>query len=195
MTSTVNRVDANTVIDWLRDPDKITVIDVRTPAEFETVHIDGSYNVPLDVVGDHPAKLASRLDRDCVLVCASGVRSADAQQRLAGVGAGNLHILEGGINAYEKAGGPVVRGQARWALERQVRLVAGSLVLTGMLAGLRFPKARLLSAGIGAGLTFSALSNTCAMGAALSKLPYNRGPRNKSATEVIEALPAHGKAA
>jgi rhodanese-related sulfurtransferase len=194
MTSTVNRVDANTVIDWLRDPDKITVVDVRTPAEFETVHIEGSHNVPLDVVGEHPAKLAARLDRDCVLVCASGVRSADAQQRLAGVGAGNLHILDGGINAYEKAGGPVVRGQARWALERQVRLVAGSLVLAGMLAGLRFPKARVLSAGIGAGLTFSALSNTCAMGALLSKLPYNRGPKNRSAAEVLESLPAHDAA-
>lgn len=35
---------------------------------------------------------------------------------------------------------------------------------------------RSLAAGIGAGLTYAAVSNTCAMGTALSKLPYNRTP-------------------
>lgn len=188
MTSAVERVDAHVVVEWMRDPDKVIVIDVRTPAEYETVHIRGSYNVPLDVLGDHPATLAAHLDRDCVLVCASGVRSADAQRRLAGVGATNVHVLDGGVSAVEQAGGDVVRGQARWALERQVRLVAGSLTLVGLLLGLRFPRARLLSFGIGSGLTFSALSNTCAMGNVLSRLPYNRGPRTRSAAEVIGAV-------
>lgn len=188
MTSAVDRVDASTVVEWMRDPGKVIVIDVRTPAEYETVHIRGSYNVPLDVLGDHPATLAAHLDRDCVLVCASGVRSADAQRRLAGVGATNLHVLDGGVGAVEQAGGEVVRGRARWALERQVRFVAGTLTLVGLLAGLRVPQARLLSFGIGGGLTFSALTDTCAMGNLLSRLPYNRGSQSSSATEVIAAI-------
>lgn len=59
-----------------------------------------------------------------------------------------------------------------------MRLAAGSLVVAGLLAGVRFPAARWISAGIGSGLVFSAVSNTCGMAAALSKLPYNRAPRS-----------------
>ena len=59
-------------------------------------------------------------------------------------------------------------------MERQVRLAAGTLVLTGILASSRWPAARFLSGAVGAGLTFAALSNTCAMGRVLLKLPYNR---------------------
>ena len=104
-------------------------------------------NVPLNLIADHAAQLAARLDRQVVLVCQSGARAAEAQQRLAGVGADRLHILDGGITAYTAAGGATnrIRGRARWALERQVRLVAGTLVLAGLALGLRLPKARLLS--------------------------------------------------
>ena len=42
-----DRVDAATVRGWLDQPDTVTVLDVRTPAEFETAHIRGSYNLPL----------------------------------------------------------------------------------------------------------------------------------------------------
>ena len=101
-----------------------------------------------------------------VLVCQSGVRATQAQQRLAGVGlqglSGNLHVLDGGVPSYAAAGGEVVRGQGRWAMDRQVRLVAGSVVLVSTVASLAVPKARVLVGAIGAGLTYSALSNTCA---------------------------------
>jgi rhodanese-related sulfurtransferase len=167
-----------------------TIIDVRTPAEFETVHIPGAVNVPLNLLEQHAEALASRLPEDVVLVCQSGVRAGQAKQRLAGAGAGTAKVLDGGIVAYTKAGGDVERGQARWALERQVRLVAGTLVLTGLAIGLRNPKVRFLSAGVGAGLTFSALTDTCAMGRALSALPYNKGPRDPQADEVLAQLPS-----
>ena len=73
------------------------------------------------------------------------------------------------------AGGEVVRGETtRWAMDRQVRLVAGSISLAGILASTVVPKAKWIAGGIGAGLTFSALSNTCAMGNLLARLPYNR---------------------
>ena len=54
------------------------------------------------------------------------------------------------------------------------RLAAGSIVATSILASIWKPKARFVAGGIGAGLTFAALSNTCAMGAALGCLPFNR---------------------
>lgn len=54
------------------------------------------------------------------------------------------------------------------------RPVAGSLVFTGVLASLLWPPALIVSGGVGAGLTFAATTNTCAMGMLLAKLPYNR---------------------
>lgn len=199
------RVDATTVRAWLAQPDTVTVLDVRTPAEFETMHIRGSYNVPLNLLDEHAEQLAPRLDRHVVLVCQSGPRAAQARQRLAAVGADRVHVLDGGITAYAHSGsdggdgggeadGSLVRGRARWSLERQVRLVAGTLVLAGLVAGLRTPKALLLSAGIGAGLTVSALTNTCTMARVLSALPYNRGPRDRTPAEVFAQLPTEAPA-
>jgi rhodanese-related sulfurtransferase len=188
-------VDAATVIDWARRPDDVTIIDVRTPAEFETMHIPGSYNVPVALLGEHAAQFAARLDREVVLVCQSGARASQARLRLAGVGAQNLHILHGGVPAYAAAGGDVVRGQARWAMERQVRLAAGSLVLTSILASLKLPAARFLAGGIGAGLTFAALTDSCAMSRVLGRLPYNQGPADRTVHEVLGELPPQRRAA
>ncbi|MCX5231983.1 rhodanese-like domain-containing protein [Streptomyces sp. NPDC006553] len=153
------------------------LLDVRTPGEFRTVHIPGSYNVPLDTLREHRAELLSHLDEDVVLVCRSGARAAQAEQALAGAGLPNLRVLDGGTNAWEAAGAPVNRGPGRWDMERQVRLVAGSVVLTTGLVGVLVPGVHLIGTAIGAGLTYAALSNSCLMGMLLSKLPYNRGPR------------------
>lgn len=197
MTSTSPyHIDPASARALLDRPDAVTVLDVRTPAEFETAHIRGSYNVPLNLLGEHAEQIAARLERQVVLVCQSGARAGQARQRLAGVGADRVHVLEGGIGAYAVAVGDdtVVRGRARWALERQVRLVAGALVLAGLALGLRLPQARLLAAGVGTGLTLSALTDTCTLGRLLSALPHNRGPRDRTPAEVLAALPA-GRAA
>jgi DUF2892 family protein len=79
------------------------------------------------------------------------------------------------MNAWQATGGAVRTGRPRWALERQVRLVAGSIVLLAVVASTVFPPAKWAAAFIGAGLTFAAISNTCAMGMLLAN--YNRGPR------------------
>jgi rhodanese-related sulfurtransferase len=188
-TTAPDRIDTATVRSWVDQSDHVTVIDVRTPAEFETIRIPGSINVPLNLVETYAGQVAERLDREVVLVCQSGVRARQAQQRLAGAGAEHLHVLDGGIGAYESADGTVERGRARWSLERQVRLVAGSLVLGSLLASMKAPKASLLAGGIGAGLTVSALTDTCTMGRVLSALPYNRGPRQADPAEVLARLP------
>ena len=107
------------------------VIDVRTPAEFAVEHIAGSYNVPLDTLKEHVRDVAERLHGDVVLVCASGVRASDAQQRLTGAGFTEAAVLSGGIGSYAQAGGDVVRRGTGWGMERQVRMTAGSLVLAG----------------------------------------------------------------
>jgi rhodanese-related sulfurtransferase len=163
------------------------LLDVRTPGEFHTAHIPGSYNVPLDTLREHRAELLHHLDEDVVLVCRSGARAVQAEQALAEAGLPNLRVLDGGVMAWESAGGPLNRGPERWDLERQVRLVAGSLVLVTGVAGLFVPGLHLIGTAVGAGLAIAALTNTCAMGMLLSKLPYNRGPRTDLDT-VVAAL-------
>jgi rhodanese-related sulfurtransferase len=156
---------------------QLWILDVRTPAEFETAHIDGSYNVPLDVLKDHGSEVAERLDQgqDVVLVCRSGQRATQAAELLRSTGVPGGSVLENGITDWEGRGFEVNRGVQRWDLERQVRLVAGSIVLSSVLGSVAVPRLKWLAAAIGAGLSYAAISNTCAMGTALSKLPYNRG--------------------
>jgi rhodanese-related sulfurtransferase len=175
MTAPTNaRADVRQVRDSIAGDNDVPLLDVRSPAEFETVHIPGSVNIPLDQLDEHLTALADR-GRPLVLVCRSGARATQAQAKLAGVGCVNAAVLDGGVVAWEQAGAPVTRGAQKWDLERQVRLVAGGLVLAFVLASIVVPPLRFVAGAVGAGLVFAALTNTCAMGNLLSKLPYNRG--------------------
>jgi hypothetical protein len=87
----------------------------------------------------------------------------------------NLHVLDGGLNAWLGAGLEVERGRKRLSLERQVRIAAGSLAaLGGVLALLVNPLFALLPAFVGSGLVFAGVTDTCGMAMLLSRLPYNR---------------------
>ncbi|MGY2744070.1 rhodanese-like domain-containing protein [Pseudarthrobacter sp. O4] len=189
----VTALDPETLHGWSRDHEDLLVIDVRSGAEFESLHIRGSYNVPLPLLAEHTGELASRLGSRVVLVCQSGVRAEQARQRLGAAGIDTAYVLTGGVPGFAAAGGDVVRGKGRWDMERQVRLAAGSLVVLG-LAGGRFvsPKVRMLAGAIGAGLTFSAATNTCAMGKALSAMPWNRAATEPTRESAILSLPGAG---
>jgi rhodanese-related sulfurtransferase len=186
-TRTPAGIDAATLCELIKDGRGPRLLDVRTTGEFRTAHIPGAYNVPLDTLREHRDELRRHLDEDVVLICRSGGRAAQAEQSLAQAGLPNLRVLGGGMVAWEAAGAPVNLGPARWDLERQVRLVAGSIVLTTGLAGLAVPGLHLVGTAVGAGLALAAVTNTCAMAMLLSKLPYNRGPR-ADVRSVIGAL-------
>ena len=189
--TTSRAVDAGTLRAWLSGDAPVHVVDVRTPAEFESAHIPGSYNVPLDTLDEHRADLRHLTER-VVLVCRSGNRAGQAERKLAEVGLPNIAVLEGGMIAWEQAGGEVRRGRQRWDLERQVRLVAGSLVLASVLGSVAFKPAKWLAGAVGAGLTLAALTNTCAMGNLLSKLPYNQAATCDVSTVVAKLARAGG---
>ncbi len=172
----------------------VRVVDVRTPIEFETAHISGSLNVPLDLLDDHASEIARQLDQnDVVLVCRSGQRSSKAHTILRNQGLSGGRVLDNGITGWEAQGFAVDRGAQRWDLERQVRLVAGSIVLSSVLGSVAIPRLKWLAAAIGGGLTFAAVSNTCAMGTALSKLPYNRGATTDATTVLAQLREPKGK--
>jgi len=167
---------ADEVADLLARPAPLTILDVRTPAEFATAHIPGSFNVPLDLLPEHASAIGTAVGEPVVLVCRSGIRALQAEQALRAADLPRLHVLDGGLAAWETAGLPINRGRQKWSLERQVRGVAGALVVAGALGGLlAWPPLGLLAAGVGGGLAFSAITDTCGLAVLLGKLPYNRG--------------------
>lgn len=174
LESPTTTVDVSRVRQLLQEDPSIRVLDVRTGGEFQAAHIPGSYNVPLDTLGEHAAEFANT-DATIVLVCQSGARAAQAQSKLEGHGKSGMLLLDGGMNAWQSAGGDLTHGESTvWAMDRQVRFVAGSISLAGLLASIALPKAKWLAGGVASGLVFSALSNTCTMGNMLGKLPYNK---------------------
>jgi rhodanese-related sulfurtransferase len=160
--------------------DRYELIDVRTPGEFESARLPHSKNRPLDQLDAHLEELRQldALGKDLVLVCQSGNRATQAQQKLTEVGV-QAEVLTGGVEGWRNEGNDVVVDVARWDMDRQVRLAAGSIVAASTLASIWAPGARLVAGGVGAGLVFSSVTNTCGMARLLAKLPYNRprGPR------------------
>jgi rhodanese-related sulfurtransferase len=163
---------------------EVTVVDVRTPGEYESVHLPSSHNLPLDELEQHVDTIRSAADRgeQVVLLCRAGGRAHQAQEQLVAAGLPEFPIVEGGLLAWQQADGPVVQDVIRWDLERQVRFVAGAIVLLAVLASFVWPPARFVAGFVGAGLVFASVTNTCAMGMLLTKLPYNRPRRTADAT-------------
>ncbi|HEX6066126.1 MAG TPA: rhodanese-like domain-containing protein [Longimicrobiales bacterium] len=154
---------------------ELRLLDVRTPAEYEAVHIRGAYNVPLDTLGEHARDIQAHVEDPVVLICQSGTRARKAEEALKAAGMPFLHVLDGGVNGWLAAGKPVVRGAAKVSLERQVRMVAGGLVLAGaLLALLVHPWWAVVPLFVGSGLLFAGVTDTCGMALMLSHLPYNR---------------------
>lgn len=155
----------------------VRLIDVRTPAEFREVHIDFAENLPLDRLDPTalPGPACGTADQPLYVVCRSGNRAKQACEKLVAAGVSNVVNVEGGTLAYEAAGLPVVRGQKTISLERQVRIAAGALVLTGAILGLFVhPYWIALSAFVGAGLMFAGITDTCGMGMLLARMPWNQ---------------------
>lgn len=156
---------------------ELTVIDVRSPGEYAGGHLPGAHNIPLDRLREALPVLRTLAERGgLAIVCASGNRSQAACRLLSKEGIPALN-LAGGTRAWVQEGHPLDRpatGRAIWPMDRQVRLVAGSLIVLGLVADRFVPGARWVSAAVGTGLLFSALTDTCCMAALLARLPYNR---------------------
>ncbi len=154
------------------------LIDVRTPGEFAGVHAAGARLVPLDAL-DVQAVLASRqaaTDQPIYLICKAGSRGKKACEKFIAAGCTNVVNVDGGTDAWVAAGLPVERsGSGVIALDRQVRIAAGSLVLLGVLLAWKVSAIFIgLSAFVGAGLVFAGITDTCGMAMMLAKMPWNQ---------------------
>jgi rhodanese-related sulfurtransferase len=146
------------------------ILDVRSAAEFATGHIPGAVNIPMEQV---ETRLADVPTGPLIVVCESGKRAEIVVGWLGDES--RLRLLDGGTKAWRDGGYPLVTcAPCRWALERQVRLIAGLLVLVAtvlsVLVNVRWVYLAML---VGAGLTFAGASNICAMAILLAKMPWN----------------------
>ncbi len=156
------------------------LVDVREPVEFAAGRIDGAKLMPLGELENRHKQLDHA--KPIYVICRTGNRSGKAQEKLKELGFKNVINVRGGFNAWQNEDLPFERDeQAPWDLERQVRFVAGLFVLAGFLLSIFVhPYLIGISAFIGAGLVFSALTNTCTMGMILAKMPWNQ--RNTAVT-------------
>lgn len=153
----------------------IDLIDVRTPIEYAQVHAPTARLMPLDRLdpAQIQAQRAGRADQPLYLLCKAGKRATQAAERLAAAGVTGAVVVEGGTDAWIAAGLPVVRRKVI-SLERQVRIAAGLLVLTGVALGfLVHPAFFGLAAFMGAGLTFAGITDFCGMALLLARMPWN----------------------
>ena len=148
------------------------LVDVRSGAEFASGHIPGAVNIPMDQIEARLDDLV--LDHPIVLVCQTSQRARMTAGLLEPCGR-HIAVLEGGTKAWIDAGLPIVSSvKTRWSLERQVRLGAGVLVLIGVILALTVnPLWVFLCGFVGLGLTLAGLTDICAMGILLEKMPWN----------------------
>ncbi len=171
-------ITASALHELLQDNASQNIIDVRTPVEFAEVHVPAAKSVPLDSLKPetlHESQHFS-IEKPVYILCRSGQRAAKAAEQLARAGYPSSIVVEGGTLAWIEAGLPVTRGTTKLiSLERQVRITAGLIVLSGVLLSQFVNPAFIwLSGFVGAGLTFAGITDWCGMGLLLAKAPWNQ---------------------
>ncbi|MEQ1923509.1 MAG: rhodanese-like domain-containing protein [Pyrinomonadaceae bacterium] len=173
---TIKQATVHEINELLDGGGECQVIDVREFSEFNSERIADAQLMPLSNFEKH----ADEIDhtKPVYLMCRSGNRAKNAAEKLAAKGFTDIHVVQGGMVAWAGANLPVVKGESKvWSLERQVRFTAGLFVLSGVLLSLFVsPYLLLLTAFVGAGLMFSAVTDTCGMGMVLAKMPWNKAP-------------------
>ena len=97
----------------IKDREGGVFVDVREEHEVAVSHIKGSLLMPLKTLAENLAKLEKYRKKPIVVICAAGQRSAAGCRILSKAGFEDVCQLEGGIQAWEKAGLPLVRGTTK----------------------------------------------------------------------------------
>lgn len=150
------------------------LLDVRSIFEFTQTHIKDSLNVPLDTLSAKIGEL-SQSKQKFIVLCRTGNRSPMAADMLVQSGLQGIKVMDGGITRWQKERLPVEKGEGGISLERQVRFIAGSLVLLGIILAWLIHWAFIgIPIFVSCSLIFSGLTDNCLMGMLLMKLPYNK---------------------
>jgi len=170
--STINPAEARRLLDG-----GAVLIDIREADEHARENIPGARHLPLSKLDE--ADLARHQGKTVIFHCKSGARTQANAPRLADKLGETCEafIVEGGLDAWRKAGLPVVTDRRQpLELQRQVQIGAGSLALAGTLLGLFVsPWFFAVPAFVGAGLITAGLTGFCGMARILMRAPWNRG--------------------
>lgn len=157
-------------------------IDVRSQDEHLSGTIPGALCIPHEKIVDNLALIPK--DREVVLFCRSGKRSAKALEELRKLGYTNVSEVEGGFAAWVESGKPVYKSRKSISIQRQVMITAGLLIVIGMSLGYFInPGFYALAAFVGLGLMFAGLSGFCGLALALEAMPWNQ---TKSANKALD---------
>ncbi len=182
MVAAEQSVSATEVFEARSRGEAVAIADVRTGSEFEAVHAVGASHHPID---DFDPKRTVEsfgvsglgVDVPLYVTCQAGQRASIAAERLAQAGYYNVKLIEGGTQAWEANKLPVVRGRSRRfvPLAQQVQIAVGLLLLVKTLVGVAVhPVFFAFTAALGVGLIYAGLTQNCALGQMLSKMPWNR---------------------
>jgi rhodanese-related sulfurtransferase len=152
-----------------------TLVDVREPDEHARERIPGARNLPLSRLEE--AELVVQGGKPVLFHCRSGARTAGQAGRLAAkAGLCEAYVVEGGLEAWKRAGLPVAEDRRQpLELMRQVQIAAGSMVVLGVVLGALVAPAFFALAGfVGAGLVFAGVTGTCGLATLLRMMPWNR---------------------
>jgi len=153
---------------------KFRFLDVRSLLEFNEVHIKDSINVPIDILASKIDEL-NQSNQSYIVFCRTGNRSPMAADMLLQFGIQGAKVMQGGMIRWQKEGLSVIKGESVMSLERQVRVIAGSLMVLGIIMAWLVNKAFILiSIWVACGLIYAGITNSCLMGMLLMKLPYNK---------------------
>jgi len=156
-----------------KDP-AVKLLDVRSGLEYNEIHIKDSINIPIDMLSGKISELAET-GKSYIVLCRTGNRSPMAADMLVQSGLPYIKVMNGGITRWHKEKLAVEKGQGGISLERQVRIIAGSLVLSGILLAIFVnPWFLVLPIFVSSGLIFAGVTDSCMMGLLLMKLPYNK---------------------
>lgn len=158
-----------------------TVLDLRTPGEVAREHIDNCAFLPLqqltreslsNILPDNTSTQRHKV----YLLCQSGMRADVAVRQMGDLDGVEWVVIEGGLNAIKAAGGDTRKGERKTLpIERQVRIAAGLVILTGIALGFTLnPALFVLSGAVGAGLVFAGITDRCGLAFVLTRMPWNQ---------------------
>jgi rhodanese-related sulfurtransferase len=108
----ISTISPRQLHDMVQAHAEVELIDVRTPVEFQEVHVSFARNVPLDKLGSSTSVAGhSGAAQPLYVICRSGSRGKQACEKLVAAGYSNVVNVEGGTQAWAQAALPVVRGE------------------------------------------------------------------------------------
>jgi rhodanese-related sulfurtransferase len=156
------------------------LIDIREADEHARESIPGARHHSLARI-DSESPIRSG-DEVVIFHCKSGARTSGNSSKLSAAAPHcEAYVLEGGLNAWKKAGLPVTLDRSQpIEIMRQVQIAAGGLVLLGVTLGAAITPGFYVLAGIvGAGLLFAGVSGFCGLARLLGMMPWNRSTQGQ----------------